>query len=143
YIILKNILFLFLNFYTARDEITNAIKYMIKGVKNALEDMIDESLFAHCLYTYKSPNSDLVIRTSRETRLSDLISNSCIYFTEALWPEFSIWTFLKAIFYCQRCYPYLQKNWKPIMHNTRVFKFVKNLHKEREIMIEKPYQLVD
>ncbi|KYN31733.1 Dehydrodolichyl diphosphate synthase [Trachymyrmex septentrionalis] len=134
--------------YTSRDEITHAIKDIIQGVKDAdiLPEDINEDLITDCLYTYKSPNPDLLIRTSGETRLSDFlmwqISNTCIYFTEVLWPEFNIWNFLSAIFYYQRCYPNLQKNrknLKPIMHNSRVSMYLDKLHNKRDMAIETVY----
>ncbi|XP_018362613.1 PREDICTED: dehydrodolichyl diphosphate synthase complex subunit DHDDS-like [Trachymyrmex cornetzi] len=143
---------MFINFaiaYTSRDEITHAIKDIIQGVKDAdiLPEDINEDLISDCLYTYKSPNPDLLIRTSGESRLSDFlmwqISHTCIYFTEVLWPEFSRWNFFSAIFYYQRCYPNLQKNinnLKPIMHNTRVSMFLDKLYNKRDMAIEKIYQ---
>lgn len=134
--------------YTSRDEITHAIKDIIQGVKDAdiLPEDINEDLISDCLYTYKSPNPDLLIRTSGETRFSDFlmwqISNTCIYFTEVLWPEFNIWNFLSAIFYYQRCYPNLQKNrknLKSIMHNSRVSMYLDKLHNRRDMAIETIY----
>ncbi|XP_018362612.1 PREDICTED: dehydrodolichyl diphosphate synthase complex subunit DHDDS-like [Trachymyrmex cornetzi] len=132
--------------YTSRDEITHAIRDIVQGVKDAdiLPEDINEDLITDCLYTYKSPNPDLLIRTSGETRLSDFlmwqISHTCIYFTEVLWPEFSPWNLLSAIFYYQSCYPYLQKNrknLKRIMHNTRVSMFLDKLYNKRDMAIEK------
>ncbi|XP_011067095.1 PREDICTED: dehydrodolichyl diphosphate syntase complex subunit DHDDS-like [Acromyrmex echinatior] len=69
---------IFINFavaYTSRDEITHAIKDIIQGVKNTdiLPEDINEDLITDCLYTYKSPNPDLLIRTSGENRLSDFL----------------------------------------------------------------------
>ncbi|XP_012543466.1 dehydrodolichyl diphosphate synthase complex subunit DHDDS isoform X2 [Monomorium pharaonis] len=134
--------------YTTRDELTNTIKDIAKGIKHSdiLPEDINEDLISDCLYTYKSPNPDLLIRTSGEIRLSDFllwqISNTCLYFTNALWPEFSIWDFLGAIFYYQRCYSDLQKvknNFFPIVHNNRVSMYVDKLHREREIAIENIY----
>ncbi|KYN20300.1 Dehydrodolichyl diphosphate synthase [Trachymyrmex cornetzi] len=134
--------------YASR-EITHAIKDVIQGVKDAdiLPEHINEDLISNCLYTYKSPNPDLLIRTSGETRLSDFlmwqISHTCMYFTEVLWPEFSPWNLLRAIFYYQRCYPSLQtniNNLRPITHNSRVLMFLDKLYNEREMAIEKIYQ---
>ncbi|XP_011162537.1 dehydrodolichyl diphosphate synthase complex subunit DHDDS [Solenopsis invicta] len=134
--------------YTSRDELTHALKDIAKGIKHAdiLPEDVTEDLISDCLYTYKSSNPELLIRTSGEFRLSDFlmwqISNSCIYFTNVLWPEFSIWHFLSAVFYYQRCYSDLQRirnNLKPIAHNSRASMFVKKLHREREIEIEKIY----
>ncbi|XP_029174608.1 dehydrodolichyl diphosphate synthase complex subunit DHDDS-like isoform X1 [Nylanderia fulva] len=136
--------------YSSRDEITHAVKDILRGVKHGdilLED-INEDLISHSLYTYKSTNPDLLIRTSGEVRLSDFllwqISNTCIYFSNVLWPEFNLWNFLSAIFYYQRCYSDLQKvakieNLKPIVHNDRVSMYVNKLHHKREDMIENLY----
>lgn len=60
---------------SARDEITNTVKDIIKGVKNKeiTTDDIDENLFNKCLYTHNSEDPDLLIRTSGEVRLSDFL----------------------------------------------------------------------
>ncbi|KAG5327917.1 DHDDS synthase, partial [Acromyrmex charruanus] len=85
---------IFINYaiaYTSRDEITHAIKDIIQGVKDSdiLPEDINEDLITDCLYTYKSSNPDLLIRTSGETRLSDFlmwqVSNTCIYFTKTFY----------------------------------------------------------
>ncbi|XP_066999448.1 dehydrodolichyl diphosphate synthase complex subunit DHDDS isoform X3 [Anabrus simplex] len=95
--------------YTARDEITNAVKSIVAGVerKVLLPSDISQELITNSLYTNNSPNPELVIRTSGEVRLSDFllwqISCSCIYFTKVLWPEFTFWHMLAAVFYYQRC----------------------------------------
>lgn len=136
--------------YTSRDEITHAIKDIAVGVKHAdiLPEDVNENLISQCLYTYKSLNPDLLIRTSGEVRLSDFllwqISNSCVYFTNVLWPEFGIWNLLSAIFYYQKCYSDLQRiakvqQLKPIMHNDRVSMYINKLHHERQVMIENIY----
>merc|ERR1712004_706948 len=56
--------------------------------------------------TAPSPPVDLMIRTSGEKRLSDFLlwqaDNAVIHFTSVLWPEFSLWHLLAAIFYYQR-----------------------------------------
>ncbi|KAH0956567.1 hypothetical protein HN011_003819 [Eciton burchellii] len=130
--------------YTSRDEITNAIKNIAKAVKctDILLEDINEDLISNCLYTYKSTNPDLLIRTSGEIRLSDFlmwqISNTCIYFTKVLWPEFSVWDFIHAIFYYQRCYRDLQKMkvQTSITHNNRVSMYLNKLHHERQNIIE-------
>ncbi|KAG5327915.1 DHDDS synthase, partial [Acromyrmex charruanus] len=140
---------IFINYaiaYTSRDEITHAIKDIIQGVKDSdiLPEDINEDLITDCLYTYKSSNPDLLIRTSGETRLSDFlmwqVSNTCIYFTKVLWPAFNIWNFFSALFYYQRCYSSMQKNknnLKPIMHNARVSRFIYKLYNKRDMAIEK------
>ncbi|KZC10838.1 PREDICTED: dehydrodolichyl diphosphate syntase complex subunit DHDDS [Dufourea novaeangliae] len=136
--------------YTSRDEITHAIKDVIEGVENGdihLED-IDENLISNCLYTNDSPNPDLLIRTSGEVRFSDFlmwqISNTCIYFTNILWPEFNVWDFLNAIFYYQRCYSKMQKimkiqNVKPTIQNSRQSTYIDKLHHKRQRTLERIY----
>ncbi|XP_043280598.1 dehydrodolichyl diphosphate synthase complex subunit DHDDS [Venturia canescens] len=132
--------------YTSSDEVTEAIKAVVKGVRNneiTAED-ISEDLISKSLYTYDSPEPDLLIRSSGEVRLSDFllwqISYSCIYFAEALWPEFSIWDLLGAIFYYQRKYSSLQamakkvKSSKP-MYDNRVASYVNRLQRERHELL--------
>lgn len=136
--------------YTSRDEITHAIKDIAGGIKHAdiLPEDINENLISQCLYTYKSLNPDLLIRTSGEVRFSDFllwqISNTCVYFTNVLWPEFNLWNLLSAVFYYQRCYSDLQKvtkvqNLEPIVHNDRISMYINKLHHERQLMIESMY----
>ena len=67
---------------------------------------INHDLIEKCLYTGNSPMPDLLVRTSGEVRLSDFLlwqsSYSVTYFSEVLWPEFSLNNLLMAIFYYQR-----------------------------------------
>ncbi|XP_034945444.1 dehydrodolichyl diphosphate synthase complex subunit DHDDS [Chelonus insularis] len=94
--------------YTSRDEITQTIKSLssLVNVNQICIKNIDEKLFSNNLYTYQSSNPDLLIRTSGEVRFSDFllwqISDSYIHFTKSLWPEYTVWDFLKAIFFYQR-----------------------------------------
>ncbi|XP_076751128.1 dehydrodolichyl diphosphate synthase subunit [Xylocopa sonorina] len=136
--------------YTSRDEITHAIKDVIEGVQSGdiLSEDIDENVISNCLYTNNSPNPDLLIRTSGEVRFSDFltwqISNTCIYFTKVLWPEFNLWDFLNAIFYYQRCYSDMQKtmkiqNMKSIMQNSRQSMYIDKLNHKRQIALERIY----
>ncbi|XP_036141291.1 dehydrodolichyl diphosphate synthase complex subunit DHDDS-like [Monomorium pharaonis] len=130
--------------YTSKDELTHAIKDIAKGIKhnNILPEDINEDLISDCLYTYKSSNPDLLIRTSGVFRLSDFlmwqVSNTCIYFTDVLWPEFTSWKFLAAIFYYQRSDSQkVMNNLKPIVHNSnKIAMFVDKIHHERETIIE-------
>ncbi|XP_047989465.1 dehydrodolichyl diphosphate synthase complex subunit DHDDS [Leguminivora glycinivorella] len=91
--------------YTARDEITRAASQVIEGVRNKelTADDIDEDLLSETLEL--SP-PDLLVRTSGEVRLSDFmlwqISDTVLYFTDVLWPEFTIWSLLAAIIHFQR-----------------------------------------
>ncbi|XP_011869713.1 PREDICTED: dehydrodolichyl diphosphate syntase complex subunit DHDDS-like [Vollenhovia emeryi] len=137
--------------YTSRDDITRAIEDIAKGVKRSdiLPEDVDEHLITDCLYTCKSSNPDLLIRTSGETRLSDFlmweIADTYLYFPDVLWPEFSLWHFLVPIFHYQRCFPDLQRNkiTKPILRNSRVSMFLDKLYRGRDIMIENMYLLRD
>ncbi|CAH2236160.1 jg17673 [Pararge aegeria aegeria] len=100
--------------YTGRDEISRAASYIIDGVKNEelKADDIDEQLISQTL-DLREP--ELLVRTSGEVRLSDFmlwqISKTVLYFTDVLWPEFTIWNLLAAIIHFQRHAPaVLQEN---------------------------------
>lgn len=134
--------------YTSRDEITCAIKDILKGVNDSdlLSEDINEDLISKCLYTYNSPNPDLLIRTSGEVRLSDFlmwqVSNSCIYFADVLWPEFSAWDLISAVFYYQRCHKNLEAITKAqniTKQNSRVTNYLNKLYHERETMLQNIY----
>lgn len=134
--------------YTSRDEITCAIKDILKGVNDSdlLSEDINEDLISKCLYTYNSPNPDLLIRTSGEVRLSDFlmwqVSNSCIYFADVLWPEFSAWDLISAVFYYQRCHKDLEAITKAqniTKQNSRVTNYLNKLYHERETMLQNIY----
>ncbi|XP_013190147.2 dehydrodolichyl diphosphate synthase complex subunit DHDDS [Amyelois transitella] len=91
--------------YTGRDEISRAASHIVDGVRNnelAPED-IDEELVSQ---TLELSEPDLLVRTSGEVRLSDFmlwqVSNSVVYFTDVLWPDFTIWNLLAAIIHFQR-----------------------------------------
>lgn len=133
--------------YTSREEITHSIQTIVEGVKNGeiLKEDIDEDLISNCLYTNLSPNPDLLIRTSGEVRLSDFllwqISNTQIYFTEVLWPEFSVWHLLAAIFKYQRQYNTMiafEKNRfkTKCSNNARVESFLNDLQLKRLRQLE-------
>lgn len=93
--------------YTSRDEITESIRAICNGVndKELAVDDISEELIRQCMYTNRSSDPDLLVRTG-ESRLSDFMLYQCsttvIYFTETLWPEFTIWHLLAGIFYYQQ-----------------------------------------
>ena len=83
--------------YGGRDEIINAIK------KLTLEEIKDLTVdkFSEKLYTYLSPDPDLIIRTAGEQRLSNFLLWQCAYsefwYTDVLWPDFSKEILEKAI----------------------------------------------
>ncbi|XP_058055419.1 dehydrodolichyl diphosphate synthase complex subunit DHDDS [Anopheles bellator] len=94
--------------YTSRDEITHSIRTVAQGVgdgKLEPED-VSEELLTRCLYTKYSAEPDLLVRTSGEVRLSDFLlwqsASTVMYFTDTLWPEFTIWHLFGAVFYYQR-----------------------------------------
>lgn len=93
--------------YTSRNEVTNALQELRTCAQNGLLDDrdINESLISDFLYSNKSSEPDLLVRTSGETRLSDFLlwqtSNSVIALVDVLWPEFTIWDLFKAIVYYQ------------------------------------------
>lgn len=78
--------------YSGRDEIIRAAKQLITDSISA--DEITEETFADRLYSSGIPDPDLMIRTSGEVRLSNFMlfqhAYSEMYFTETLWPDFSI-----------------------------------------------------
>ncbi|KAJ8915014.1 hypothetical protein NQ315_015988 [Exocentrus adspersus] len=128
--------------YTSRDEITNSMKEIVKGVDDGevtVED-IDEDLISQCLYTNQSPNPEVLVRTSGEVRLSDFLlwqsSNTYICFTDVLWPEFCIWHLLACVFKYQRCCHDLKKyeqecNINKNVKSSRVVNFLENLQRRR------------
>jgi len=79
--------------YSGRAEITDAIKKILKKIKNKEidENYIDENLINENLYLSTSP--DILIRPGGEKRISDFLiwqSNySELFFIDKLWPEFT------------------------------------------------------
>ncbi|XP_068180636.1 dehydrodolichyl diphosphate synthase complex subunit DHDDS [Antennarius striatus] len=112
--------------YTARYEITNAVREMAWGVEQGLIKASDvsEALLSECLYSNNSPNPDLLIRTSGEVRLSDFLlwqtSHSCIVFQSVLWPEYSFWNLCDAILQYQL--------------NHKSIQSARDLHREHQVL---------
>ena len=80
--------------YSAREEITDAMKQLARRVKSGdlnPED-ITQSDVCGALYTSDLPDPDLLIRTSGEMRLSNFLlwqlSYTEIVVTQRLWPDF-------------------------------------------------------
>ena len=90
--------------YGAREELTTAVKAIVEDGIEA--DKIDAELISSKLYTKDQPDPDLLIRTSGEIRLSNFmlwqLAYSEMYFTEKLWPDFSVKDLEKAIIEYQR-----------------------------------------
>jgi undecaprenyl diphosphate synthase len=74
--------------YGGRDEIVHACNRLIEqGVRH-----VDEATFAGALYTAKSEDPDLIIRTGGDLRISNFLlwqaAYAELYFTDVLWPDF-------------------------------------------------------
>jgi ditrans,polycis-polyprenyl diphosphate synthase len=101
--------------YTARNEITRGVQCIQSGVINddLLPEDIDEDLLSETFLRLPTRPLDLLVRTSGETRLSDFLlwqsTNSVLCFTNVLWPEFTFWHFLAAVFQYQVNYLSLKK----------------------------------
>ena len=82
--------------YGGRDEILRAVGRMFDQVSNGTLDpaSIDAETFAAHLDFPGMPAADLMIRTSGEMRLSNFLlwqaAYTELYFTEVLWPDFSV-----------------------------------------------------
>ena len=81
--------------YGGRMDIVNAVHKMIsKAVSGEITTTdVDERLFAQYLSLGGMPDPDLIIRTGGEQRISNFLvwqsAYSELYFTDALWPDFS------------------------------------------------------
>ena len=80
--------------YSGRWEIIEAVKQLLKDVKNealGLED-INYDTFSDYLCTKGIPDPELLIRTSGEMRISNFllwqVAYTELYITEVLWPDF-------------------------------------------------------
>jgi len=90
--------------YGSRLEIIEAVKDIATDVQaNRLQVAdINEQIFSNKLMTYKYPDPDLLIRTSGELRLSNFLlwqlAYTEFYFSETLWPDFSVDEYYLAIY---------------------------------------------
>ena len=77
--------------YGGREEINDAVRKVVKDVKNGKIEEIDDKTFKNYLYLNSDP--DIVIRTSGEYRLSNFLTWHTTYsewfFLEKNWPDFS------------------------------------------------------
>lgn len=133
--------------YTAREEILQTVKQAVGGVTDGVlsPSNVTKELLSKTLYTNKSPTPDLLIRTSGEVRYSDFllwqVSCSCVYFTNVLWPDFTLWHLLGAVFYYQRSYQNMQivrelenqcsENIAPAELSYQVDEFVEKVNEKR------------
>jgi undecaprenyl diphosphate synthase len=95
--------------YGSRQEIVLAAQALAQKVKTGelTVDQITESSLSNNLMTSGTPDPDLIIRTSGESRLSNFLmwqaSYSELYFSPVLWPDYTIKDFNEAIqFYLGR-----------------------------------------
>ncbi len=76
--------------YSGECDIIQAVNRIIQ---DKLELPVTEQIFAKYLLTSHSPNPELVIRTSGESRISNFmlwqLAYSEIYFCQTLWPDFT------------------------------------------------------
>ncbi|MCD6322608.1 MAG: di-trans,poly-cis-decaprenylcistransferase, partial [Clostridiales bacterium] len=89
--------------YGSRNEITEAVKCISQKCIDGDIDVnsIDEDTIANHLFTVGIPDPDLMIRSSGEKRMSNYLlwqaSYSELWFSDVLWPDFSIKHLLKAV----------------------------------------------
>lgn len=89
--------------YGSRDEITRAVKRMLRDQKEGILDgeTVTEDTIAGYLDTAGLPDPDLMIRTSGEERLSNFLlwqlAYTEFYFTPVPWPDFGRDELIQAI----------------------------------------------
>jgi len=86
----NNKLFLNIAFnYSSKIEILNSVKKILLSKKKLSEKNVDYNL-----YTFKSKDPEIIIRTGAQKRLSDFLlwqsSYSELFFLKKLWPDFKI-----------------------------------------------------
>ncbi|KAJ1528906.1 hypothetical protein ONE63_007275 [Megalurothrips usitatus] len=100
--------------YAARDDILQSVRQAVDGVVDGrvAPSHVTHELLSKALYTNESSIPDLVIRTSGEFRYSDFllwqVSCSCLYITDALWPDLTLWNLIAALLHYQRHYQTLK-----------------------------------
>ena len=93
--------------YGGRYEILNMVKNIVDLSKADLIKTSDitEEIISNNLYTKDIPDPDLLIRTSGEQRISNFLlwqlAYSEFYFTDKLWPDFSVDDLKEAIYLFQ------------------------------------------
>lgn len=89
--------------YSSRWELTHAMQLVAEDVKNGqlLPEQVTEATVEQYLTTAGMPDPDLLIRTSGELRISNFLlwqlAYSELYFTDLLWPDFTVEEFYRAI----------------------------------------------
>jgi undecaprenyl diphosphate synthase len=91
--------------YGSREELVAAVRNICSKVKNNIIsiDAIDDSIINEHLYTQNLPDVDLLIRTSGEHRISNLLElpMHAEYFTD-IWPDFKEQDLYEAIISYQK-----------------------------------------
>lgn len=91
--------------YGGRDELVRAVRHMTEDVCDGKISgaAIDETMLTRYLDTWDMPDPDLLIRTSGELRLSNFLiwqlAYTEFYFTDVLWPDFTVEDLKEAIRY--------------------------------------------
>lgn len=92
--------------YGGRAEIVDAVKKIVRKVKEGEDIEIDEEVIRNNLYKPEIPDPDLLIRTSGEYRISNFllwqIAYSEIVILDVFWPDFKKSHFLEAVLDYQR-----------------------------------------
>lgn len=89
--------------YSARWELTRAMQLMVADAQQGrlTPNEVTETVVAQYLTTKDIPDPDLLIRTSGELRISNFLlwqlAYSELYFTDKLWPDFTVEDFYEAI----------------------------------------------
>jgi undecaprenyl diphosphate synthase len=110
--------------YSSRQEIVIAAKKIAEQYKDGQVslDQINEAFVSENLMTSQTPDPDMVIRTSGESRLSNFLmwqaSYSELYFSPVLWPDFTTEDFAKA---CQNFYQRERRFGKVQLKNEESF----------------------
>jgi len=85
--------------YSGREEIVRAVRTLVRD--GFVADAITEEVLRTRLFSGDQPDPDLIIRTSGELRLSNFLifqsAYSELFFTEALWPDFTPEALLAAL----------------------------------------------
>lgn len=81
--------------YGSRQEITAAVKAIAEKVKNGTlsPSQVDEGVINRHLFTWESPDPDLLIRTGGDQRISNYLlwqlAYAELWFTDVCWPDFT------------------------------------------------------
>ncbi len=94
--------------YGGRQEILRGVRAFAEEVRAGRKDPsdLDQDLFNRYLFTADTPELDLLIRTSGESRVSNFLlwqlAYAEIYITDTLWPDFREAEFVEALLDYQR-----------------------------------------